>query len=333
MIRMSSLPIASRCAMSVVEPEVGAVGINSDSEAARLGSAVHYYASLYVRGEAADIEKLAAEYDCSLTDLYYHCGQVRTWWKKLLPALPGPLAEVSVSLGDGYSGTADVVATDGTKIIVLDWKTGRIKKNYFPQLKGYLLASMRQFGVDHGQALVVWTNFGEFEAWGFMRDELEEWFSDLDKRLSQPSQKYRPGDHCEFCEWRAYVVNGTPRICPAWLAMTSADISSVIGEKTAVESLVIEKRFGEAYDIAHRAEKAAGAAKTALKEHLKHTQGKTLEENGRLFTMGQVKTSRFDQNAAIEALRADGHSPDEFYVETTSERWTEKKAEVKDGGE
>jgi len=93
------------------------------------------------------------------------------------------------------------------KVIVLDYKTGKVQVNaeQNPQLAGYAVAAAEECGVSSAVCIIVQPDMDDGaihgSAWEMDEDELSAWKALLrtGKRIAEKSTALVPGSHCRYC--------------------------------------------------------------------------------------------------------------------------------------
>src|SRR4030042_5671960 len=157
-IRASKMPLFLTCPQSLKRaPEIP---IDSDSEIARLGTAVHEAMANYVMNNRVDAGELAEKHGVDLKELSILFAFGRQAWEELSPYFPTPEVEESMeaTLNKVFClrGRADVFQLATDAIHIIDWKSGYKKTNYWPQLLAYGYLAARQYGVPKAIVTLVW---------------------------------------------------------------------------------------------------------------------------------------------------------------------------------
>lgn len=202
-LRCSSLPLLFACRPSID----GDLQVGERNEAADLGSAAHDAIETIVNGGTPDLDAIAKRWTCNRDELGRLTWYARKAWETLAPSFPDNeehtrLAEKNIRCaGPGFELTGSVdmhtICSDGTARVV-DWKTGRIDRDYYHQLAGYaacLFASVEQ--LTEVTASVVWIREQEIETYVITRPIIEQWLDRLALQLTRT--QYITGRHCEHC--------------------------------------------------------------------------------------------------------------------------------------
>lgn len=202
-LRCSKLPLAVLCPNSVKPTEYT---ISIESEAARLGSAVHEYLSLRIKGdekygsEEECHNALACKYEVDVGDLRSLCWKAWRLWEESAKWF-GPGKEVEVELSEGHLvGHVDVIYynPETKTVFILDHKTGWLDSDYSTQLKGYgWLATLRHPEAEKVHLIVSRVREFATDHLTYTPKELEEWNKEAWARVSEDA--YNPGPHCGYC--------------------------------------------------------------------------------------------------------------------------------------
>lgn len=241
MTRCSALPRIMACPASSQAPDIA---ISGDSEPARLGRAVHEAMTLVVNeGLRAppDLTKIAENHGVEDLDelaMLVWFG-VRTWQRISRETKVLAIEQYLDSLGDQLTliGTPDIVceADDGS-LIVVDWKSGYVERDYRNQIKGYLWLVSRKAEHDIFKGCIVWLRTCEVETFAMTRIQLNEWRDELLKALDNDA--YSPGAHCEFCP--------LSHECAAKSALVRSTASELVSLEIG-KSVLSPKQIGELY--------------------------------------------------------------------------------------
>jgi hypothetical protein len=225
-IRCSSLPLLFACRPALE----GDLQIDERNEASDLGSAAHEAMEAIVAGVRPDLDAIAKRWSCNRDELGRLSWYGTKAWEVLATSFPDDeeharLAESEVcAVIDGeirLPGHMDMhtICSDGTARTV-DWKSGRVDKDFYHQLAGYAAGLMADPHIHQVTASVVWLRAQEIETYVITRAVLEQWMARLKLQLSRTA--YSTGRHCEFC----------PRghSCPAKRAKAAEGIAILTGE-------------------------------------------------------------------------------------------------------
>lgn len=278
--RCSSLPLIWRCTQSQEDSPSG-VSINDYSEMAELGTAYHKWIAGHITGKPLEIRQLAEQYAVEADDLsmLVNCG--KQLWKQLEPMLTGKveierLLTATISGQITLTGQIDLGTSTSEAEIVLDWKTGRVDRDYTAQVRGYALLKLMDAWDENREpeqvtTITAWVRDGVLDVEHFDVADLMAWRDDLILRLKNGKDKYSPGPHCAHCARR---LN-----CPARQEL----VRSVMAELTVGASPIAwtpetRKELGPLIGDAYGRVKLVEAACEAFREQLKID----IEANGAL---------------------------------------------------
>ena len=179
-LRASALPSLYTCPSSHAPCKHP---VSADSEPAARGRSVHsILGAMVLTGDLAEIED-------SETGML--CAFGRQAWGEVKDQFPDPQVEAANDyVGGGpdnpwhLTGHVDVFSLG----VVLDFKSGRKRSDYTPQMKGYALL----FGAR--RAVIVWLRDREFEVVNVSdHDAIER---EITEKVSQIGKVFNPGEHC-----------------------------------------------------------------------------------------------------------------------------------------
>jgi len=197
-ISCSKLPRFFDCASSVI-PAVNPY--EPPRMVADTGHATHEAMAEVVEGKDPDLDSIAEKYNCDRTELAVLVAYGRRAWRELSQYFPNPRVEIPIE-SELVRGTSDVLQHDGGTCVVLDWKSGRVRRNSLNQVVGYGHAAAETFGaVRSGKitTIVVWLQFGEYETRNLDRDYLDQWSKVYSAQRKAIGRQYGPGDACTYC--------------------------------------------------------------------------------------------------------------------------------------
>lgn len=218
-VRCSALPRILSCPASARTPRVL---VDQDSEAARLGTAVHerLYRQCVKGTHSPDafepklvIQNRYRLSDEAMDEYIWLVTRGREIWEQVggafdADSLCGELTMERDYAGEGIrlSGHADVVGTvnKGQMLIVLDWKTGRLDHVYRNQLVGYMALARHIFKrATSFKIVTAWVRYGNYDTTEISLDEIMDLEAALDLLPSKSRREYNPTP--ENCQW-----------CPRW---------------------------------------------------------------------------------------------------------------------
>jgi hypothetical protein len=295
-IRASSVPLVLHCGQS----NKGEIAVDDEIPGGRLGTAAHYaLADMLIGRRTFGLDDLAEKHDCDLDELGRLYAYGVQAWDKLKLTHPKPMAEVPLEtdLGEGVTltGTADLLAVTPDMARVIDWKSGRVREDYWPQLKAYALLAHRKLGCSRASATPVWLRFHDYETRVYENEGLEEFAVEI--RNAALSTEFRPGegadDHCKYC----------PRMvtCPAHAAKAKHAIESITGKVDwGVAELAASGAVPEFLATCALAEKTARAGRAAVRKYV--MEHGAFEQGEKVVEMVERKTRKVLVREAWEIL-------------------------------
>lgn len=277
MIHCSHLPRIIACPASARET---AIEIESTSPEAETGRRVHAAMAEIVRRDMTDSIPEVQEDDKYLVWNGLHV------WKKLREDFRTLAVEEELSDGE-LIGTPDVVGIreDG-ELVIIDWKSGYVDRDYADQLKGYLWLANKEFLLVQGSEFIggriitVWLQTrdlydvepGENNDGIITPKELMTWYEKLQKTLA--SNTFAPGEHCLFCpgQWT----------CAARTAMVRQAVA-IFGDQATDNLPVSPERLAAAYPAYQVAVAALKRYHDLTKEAVEAT-GAIILPDGRVLT-------------------------------------------------
>ena len=261
MIRCSSIPRLLAC------PSSHADGwrLDEPSEPGQAGSAVHLALADLVAGREPDLAACAARYGADPAEVERLHTYGRRAWAQLAPQLPtGAALRSEVALAHPlWRGTADIAAHDGERALILDWKTGRVRRDHSAQVAAYAGALAHEYGwptSGHITVALVWLQAGDLEVVEVRPADVAALEARVKDALTRCGKDYAPGEACAYCP---RVGDCQPRA--AWLrtsALALADAQA--GELTPAllgrlhpQAKALRKAL-DAYDAALRSALQAG---------------------------------------------------------------------------
>lgn len=209
-IRASRMPLALLCPPSLDAP----YDLNIDTEAARLGNAVHEHNAKRIENPSfvPDDEYfrlLSVKY--SLTeesDLKRLCFNSWKLWLEIKSKnwfiTPKVEKAHQVTIGSiTYTGHLDVSDYQLQTNFVADHKTGFLDHDASPQIKVYGLLSFDMYPDTHMCYTVVpRARYFANDEEPYTRDELMAWHEYVENRLLNERHAFNTGSHCSFCPRR-----------------------------------------------------------------------------------------------------------------------------------
>lgn len=306
-IRCSSLPLLWVCTQSqAIEP--ADVMINDYSEPAELGTAFHKWIAGHIVGKAPEIRQVADQYvvDRDELSMLANCG--KQIWKNLEPMFPGTL-EIERSLSASLTATLtltgqlDLGTHNEHGEIVVDWKSGRVDRDYAAQTRGYALLKLLDAWDENREppsvtTVTAWVRDGVVDVEHFDVADIMEWRDELLRRLKNGADRYSPGAHCIHCQRR---LN-----CPARQDLVRSVVAELlVGGKTIEWTPETRKELGPQIGEAFGRVKLVEAACEAFREQLKidiNANGPLDIGNGRQLHMSPTSRRYLDAGSAIAVL-------------------------------
>lgn len=263
-IRCSSLPLLFACKPALD----GDLQVGERNEAADLGSAAHEAMEATVAGRRPDLDAIANRWTCNRDELGRLAWYGAKSWEVLAPSFPDDEehtrlseSEVCAVIDDGaieLPGHMDMhtICSDGTARTI-DWKTGRVDKDFYHQLAGYAAGLMMDPNIHQVTASVVWLRDQTIESYVIDRGILDQWLARLRVQLTRT--QYVTGRHCEFCP-RSHS-------CPAVQAKAREGIA-VLGGVPVDLSTMTAPEVVKLYRIAKLVTKIAESAVSSIRLHV-----------------------------------------------------------------
>lgn len=177
------------------------LAIDTGSEAADLGAAVHFVFLEGVDGRHVEIEDAAQRFNVDQEELERLCSWAWRQWESIRANFPGPHVEEYMELGkDGLwlTGHADLLSIVDDQVRVLDLKSGRLDSAHDEQLKGYAFLALQHCpGTTSAYVAVLRIRDQVLDGTVYTRQELDQWFERLSDRTAKRS--YNAGVHCGHC--------------------------------------------------------------------------------------------------------------------------------------
>jgi len=193
---------------------------------------------------------------------------------------------------------------------VVDWKTGRVDRDYYHQLAGYAaIFLLAEPNVTDVTVSVVWLRSQEIETYVITRAVIDQWLARL--RLQITRTTYSTGRHCEHC----------PRShdCPAVAAKAREGVALLREPPSDLTALSSVEVVG-LYRLAKLVGKAAESMVASIRLHViqngpqdsgEGTALQVVEENGgreidvaKAWDVIQARLPEQDQMASILRISA-----------------------------
>ena len=252
-VRCSSLLLFFECASSVKECDAP---YSPNSQAAARGTAAHECLEHISAGIVSQdiIDTVAQKHGVSVGELTRLVRYGAEAWAALSQAMPGPVEHESRLLSDITGGTCDVLSHTSQGCTLLDWKTGRVRKDSRHQLAGYATAYRFTHGMPacgYIDAYTVWLEFGDFDHWRFTAADLDAFIDTFKKQVERIGDQYAPGPACGYCR-----AQDNCRAHTNWVAKM-IEISGGTGMITPGKVAAVYTAATELERIAHRAKDLA----------------------------------------------------------------------------
>jgi len=297
--RASGLPRFVECPSSALTPTHK---IDGGSAPADEGTAAHEALAIVVNGGAPDIPEIANKYGVDITTLRVLVAYGRQAWKQYGPLFTEPRTEVKVQ-SDRVRGTSDVIQADGMRLIVLDWKSGWVRRQHLYQLAGYGEAAVNEYGMpESGKVTVitVWLRHQEAEVKDLTADSLEQFRTMLDAAEKGIGKVWNPGEPCDYCPmWQE---------CKARQAF-SRDAVTSLTEVTGDE--LTADKLAELYPKAKLLEQALKVFDSALRSEV-HRLGTLELPDGRSLKFTERNSETLKARQAWPVLRKIGLTDDDL---------------------
>lgn len=315
-IHCSALDLGWTCAESI--PLTGAPTlVDPHNEMAELGTAAHRAAVFVDRDEDPPLSELAECYGVDLEDLTIRWHLTRKAWKDVRLRLGGGDMEVSLSYEDEQFGvklvgTCDRFNVQGNAAFAADWKFGYLEQPHNHQLAGYgFLIAKANPEVEKFWSGVCYVMLGVWVGRWFTRQELDDWFAELCRRIELGRGSFTPGHHCRFCH-RQYD-------CPGFDAYRSKALAFFAGgEMGAIRGIAIEEppdvlgpQLSEALRTWKLVEKYGKELKAIARQYAEKHDGFPTGD-GRRYTMTGVDRRLVDPRKAWPVLVKMGFTEDDL---------------------
>ena len=282
-IRCSSLPRIMSCPASL---DVGDVQIQSSSDNASIGTAVHEVMADIIRDGDLQIPELypyADRNNVEVDDIRFLCWRGLAIWKQYEPMIQNVEVELeyetAISEEIELTGHPDVTATlESGQGVIIDWKTGADRDSIY-QLIGY--AALCFTGNPSGVKVIV-ANLREnmSEVRNYDSDQIDEFADKISSVVRSGSNQYNPtSDNCQYCPRRMD--------CPARQSMMQS-ASAVMECHGKTGALSTREGLALAYEKSKQLKKALEEYDAALKMALKDCGDITLPD-GRVLTLEECE--------------------------------------------
>lgn len=206
-LRASAVPLFMRCAASVERPE-GEVRIDPYSDAAELGTAVH----AALRDPEGEIPKPPPGVDEREYYMLVRFGLQA--WEQIGKDFGNDQADCEIEAQSRIAGRFQInghidrikIAKDAIRI--LDWKSGRVESDVWPQMMAYALLAIGIWSRHSKQPsheappvtiVVVWLRERVLDVREFTFVDIEHWVDLSVLPQVDRLDTYSPGPHCIHC--------------------------------------------------------------------------------------------------------------------------------------
>jgi len=230
-VRASSLPLAFECPASVRPVEVR---INPISEPANEGSAGHEVMRQIAESDARsldgiDLGAIAARFGVDPDDLRPIAFNGLWIWGQIRESFRDAQGEMDLEAtigGIALTGHVDLISISGEVANLIDWKFGRVDRDYANQVKAYAALVLHRFPqVQKVSASIAWMREREIEPYSMTRAQLADWETGFLSTVVSWDGVFRPGPGCWKCP-RSHA-------CPAMTATVRRDVEALVGEDMA----------------------------------------------------------------------------------------------------
>lgn len=307
--RCSSTPRFIECASS---EQITDTPYNPTTDEAAMGHAAHEAMQKLVDGEDVSIEGIAAKWKVDATELMILYAYGVRAWKQLKKFFPKPSTEVKTK-SSIFRGTIDVLHYDGETAVVLDWKSGRVRRSGAYQVMSYAQCVRAELGMPASgkiTTVVVWLQFGEIDVYNMEDPELDEFEAMIDRRRKDIGRQYSPGEHCAWCPRYLECAARVKYLRAAVDSFQDLGLDAMDDETAALE---FDPDFlGSIYTQVKAIEQAAKTYRRALRIVLE-SEGRDIPiGDNRAAHLGSQTRYAFDTKAAWSALKKAGFDQDEI---------------------
>jgi len=303
-IRCSSLPRITSCTASLETPcdaDGKEIIIDIPSDVSAMGDAAHKIQATIIKENLNDIPEdlffsVSTEFDIDEKELRFLAWAGLKFWRtvrdrlKVINIEEEMQAEIQRKfILTGHPDLMAVMADDPDTLVVIDWKTGHIEKNYIAQVKGYaLLALHTNMNVKTIRVLTVYTRLGTTETQEFSAEEIMAYALELAEIVTSDTQQYCPSnDNCRYCPHSEFGCEAKQ----ALIACACRDIEAIAG-KTGGELTVAA--LASLYDQSR-------ILKTALANYEK-TLKSAVEDAGGRIEFGDGESLELEENETTSYL-------------------------------
>ncbi|NIU03751.1 MAG: DUF2800 domain-containing protein [Gammaproteobacteria bacterium] len=199
-IRVSALPRFLACPSSEAPCEHP---VDTPSDAADVGTAVHECAAAMVMGRDYDATEIARAHGVDPEEVSILTACARQAWEEVERFFPSPQVELALA-APGLRGHVDVIQS-GETCVVLDWKTGRVRRDHTSQLMGYAACAVHELGMPTSERITIitaWLRMGELDVRHYTPSSLDGFRARVDDARRNIGKVYGPGEPCGYCPRR-----------------------------------------------------------------------------------------------------------------------------------
>lgn len=301
----SSLPLLRKCAWWA-RPEVSGQPTEVTEQMA-LGTAVHAaIEKMLVHGELADMTDEQRQYFDAWAAWWFADRRASNSWRAEVAFAYRPSTDKGRVLdvtgrnyevdADEIAGTVDALLINGSKGVVIDWKTGQDFANMTAdaqdnwQLKFYAVAASRAFRLSEVQVEIVRiTPDGVTTTVHVMDDlELDAVAAEIERlHAAVPASKPAPGAHCRRC--RAVAVCPTTTTASDALVQATVESAALVVNAENAGALLVRLRQVQA---------ACEQVETALKRYAAENPEGVQMPGGKRWIRQQVDRESINLNGA-----------------------------------
>ncbi len=299
-IRCSSLPRIMSCPASL---EVGEVQIQSSSDNASIGSAVHEVMADIIRSgdfNMPDLYPYSARHGVDVEEIRFLCWRGLAIWKQFANSLVDIDVEneektaIESTENGTYktflTGHVDVSAKmydeeDEGRGVIIDWKTG-IERDSDAQLMGY--AALHFLGWPVGVKIIT-ANLRENIVTIFDKtdEDIYQFVESVADVVNMEQKPYNPtADNCQYCPRRLD--------CPAKAKLAESSVMAMASVHSN-HSLTTPEQLAGLYDAAESLSRTLEQYKDALKMAVKD-EGSLKLTDGRVLTLEECERETISAN-------------------------------------
>jgi hypothetical protein len=253
-------------------------------------------------GLEVDLDQIALRFGVSVDELAQLYAYGTSAWRAMEREFPSPQIERTL-IGREIHGHVDVISVGPGAIVINDWKSNRIKREYREQLVGYAAAAVEEFGwPESGLVKIVttWLRFGEMDVEEITSDEVDALYHRISDAERDIGTRYGPGSACKFC--RRQLVCGARQEYMQAAATAIATVGTV-----DLNPDMLPLFFERARMLGGALEQYRQALKLYLKEH-----GPTEDGAGLMLELGETKLDKIIPKLAWDYLVDNGFTEDEL---------------------